>query len=140
MQETVVEKECAVGAAAFYETLLLSAAAELSEATGSEKSPADLKEGFHYRREGKEGRETVTFRRLRPDREYAVKVARGTKNIQIRFEITGKAGGSCLVRMSQTVMTNKKPDRISDTVMKMRMKKKISDLEKGTKRRLKDGI
>ncbi len=137
MQETIVERDCRVSAAEYFRTVLLSAVAELEASTGMTLEPSQLKEGYHYRREGKDGKEMVTFKRIRPNTEYAVKVARGSQNIQMRFELKATGEDTCHVKMTQTVMTNKKPDRISNAVMTHRMKKRLKDLEKGTADRLK---
>ncbi len=137
MQETIVERDCRVSAKDFYDTLLISSVEEAKAATGYELKIKDLKEGYHYRRESeKYGQEIVTYKRLLPGREYAIKVSRGTKNIQMRFKLEKKDENSCHVVLSQTIMTNKKPDWISTMVMKKRLKDRLKQIEKGTEDRL----
>lgn len=137
MQETIVEKDCRVSAKDFYDTLLISAAQEAEASTGYEINVKDIKEGYHYRRETeKYGQEIVTYKRLLPGREYAVKVSRGTKNIQMRIRMDKKDEKSCHVVITQTIMTNKKPDWFSTMVMKKRLMNRLKQIEKGTEDRL----
>lgn len=137
MQETIVEKDCRVSAKDFYDTLLISSAQEAEAAVGYEVNVKDIKEGYHYRREtAKYGEEIVTYKRLLPGREYAIKVSRGTKNIQMRFKLIKKDENSCHVVLTQTIMTNKKPDWFSTMVMKKRLKDRLKQVEKGTEDRL----
>ena len=137
MQETIVEKDCRVSAKDFYDTLLISAAQEAEASTGYEINVKDIKEGYHYRRETeKYGQEIVTYKRLLPGREYAIKVSRGTKNIQMRIRMEKKDENSCHVVITQTIMTNKKPDWFSTMVMKKRLMDRLKQIEKGTEDRL----
>lgn len=137
MQETIVEKDCKVSAKDFYDTLLISSVQEAEEAVGYEINVKDIKEGYHYRRDTeKHGEEIVTYKRLLPGREYAIKVSRGTKNIQMRFRLEKKDENSCHVVLSQTIMTNKKPDWFSTMIMKKRLKDRLNLIEKGAKDRL----
>ena len=137
MQETIVEKDCKVSAKDFYDTLLISSAHEAEEATGYEMNVKDIKEGYRYRRETqKYGQEFVTYKRLLPGREYAIKVSRGTKNIQMRFKLEKTGENTCHVVLTQTIMTNKKPDWFSTMVMKKRLKDRLNLIEKGTVERL----